>query len=121
MIDMAKKNILPAVTSYVRDLTDTALAKKALSDAIPTSVEEDLITSLSNKLVCFSKKTAELEEAVIKASDYSDDNLKYAKYYRETVFALMQELELSVTQWKQKQLRNTGLILHTANFFSVCD
>ncbi len=88
MIDMAKKNILPAVTSYVRDLTDTALAKKALSDAIPTSVEEDLITSLSNKLVCFSKKTAELEEAVIKASDY----LKYAKYYRETVFALMQEL-----------------------------
>ena len=92
MIDMAKKNILPAVTSYVRDLTDTALAKKALSDAIPTSVEEDLITSLSNKLVCFSKKTAELEEAVIKASDYSDDNLKYAKYYRETVFALMQEL-----------------------------
>ena len=92
MIDMAKKNILPAVTSYVRDLTDTALAKKALSDAIPTSVEEDLITSLSNKLVCFSKKTAELEEAVIKASDYCDDNLKYAKYYRETVFALMQEL-----------------------------
>lgn len=92
MIDMAKKNILPAVTSYVRDLTDTALAKKALSDAIPTSVEEDLITSLSNKLVCFSKKTAELEEAVIKASDYSDDNLKYAKCYRETVFALMQEL-----------------------------
>lgn len=92
MIDMAKKNILPAVTSYVRDLTDTALAKKVLSDAIPTSVEEDLITSLSNKLVCFSKKTAELEEAVIKASDYSDDNLKYAKYYRETVFALMQEL-----------------------------
>ena len=92
MIDMAKKNILPAVTSYVRDLTDTALAKKALSDAIPTSVEEDIITSLSNKLVCFSKKTAELEEAVIKASDYSDDNLKYAKYYRETVFALMQEL-----------------------------
>ncbi len=92
MIDMAKKNILPAVTSYVRDLTDTALAKKALSDAIPTSVEEDLITSLSNKLVCFSKKTVELEEAVIKASDYSDDNLKYAKYYRETVFALMQEL-----------------------------
>lgn len=92
MIDMAKKNILPAVTSYVRNLTDTALAKKALSDAIPTSVEEDLITSLSNKLVCFSKKTAELEEAVIKASDYSDDNLKYAKYYRETVFALMQEL-----------------------------
>lgn len=92
MIDMAKKNILPAVTSFVRELTDTALAKKALSDAIPTTVEEELIISLSNKLVCFSKKTAELEEAVIKASEYNTDNLTYATYYRETVFALMQEL-----------------------------
>lgn len=92
MIDMAKKNILPAVSSYVRELTDTALAKKALSDAIPTSVEEELVTSLSTKLVSFSKKTAELEEAVIKASEYSNDNLAYATYYRETVFALMQEL-----------------------------
>ncbi len=92
MIDMAKKNILPAVISYVKVLTDTALAKKSLSDAIPTSVEEELITSLSNKLVCFSKKTAELEEAVIKASEYNKNNLEYAKYYRETVFAIMQEL-----------------------------
>ncbi|MCI7210998.1 MAG: glutamine synthetase III [Ruminococcus bromii] len=92
MIDMAKKNITPAVTSFVRELTETALAKKSLSEAIPTVVEEDLITSLSNKLVCFTKKTAELEEAVIKANDYSDDNLAYATYYRETVFALMQEL-----------------------------
>ncbi|MEE1317965.1 MAG: glutamine synthetase III [Ruminococcus sp.] len=92
MIDMAKKNILPSVMSYVRELTDTALAKKALSDAIPTVVEEELITSLSNKLVCFSKKTTELEEAVIKASEYSGDNLVYAKYYRNTVFAIMQEL-----------------------------
>ncbi len=92
MIEMAKKDITPAVTSFVRELTETALAKKSLSEAIPTSVEEDLITSLSNKLVCFTKKTAELEDAVIKASDYSDDNLAYATYYRETVFALMQEL-----------------------------
>ena len=92
MIDMAKKNITPAVTSFVRELTETALAKKSLSEAIPTVVEEDLITSLSNKLVCFTKKTAELEEAVIKANDYSEDNLAYATYYRETVFALMQEL-----------------------------
>lgn len=92
MIDMAKKDMIPAVTSYVRELTDTALAKKALSDAIPTSVEEDLITSLSNKLVCFSKKTAELENAVIGASEYEGDVLAYAKYYRESVFSVMTEL-----------------------------
>lgn len=92
MIDMAKKDMIPAVTSYVRELTDTALAKKALSDEIPTSVEEDLITSLSNKLVCFSKKTAELENAVIGASEYEGDVLAYAKYYRESVFSVMTEL-----------------------------
>ena len=92
MIDMAKKDMIPAVASYVRELTDTALAKKALSDAIPTSVEEDLITSLSNKLVCFSKKTAELENAVIGASEYEGDVLAYAKYYRESVFSVMTEL-----------------------------
>lgn len=92
MIDMAKKDMIPAVTSYVRELTDTALAKKALSDAIPTSVEEDLITSLSNKLVCFSKKTAELENAVIGTSEYEGDVLAYAKYYRESVFSVMTEL-----------------------------
>ena len=92
MIDMAKKDMIPAVTSYVRELTDTALAKKALSDAIPTSVEEDLITSLSNKLVCFSKKTAELENAVIGASEYEGDVLAYAKYYRASVFSVMTEL-----------------------------
>jgi glutamine synthetase len=92
MIDMAKKNILPAVSSYVRELTDTALAKKALSDAIPTSVEETLVTSLSNKLECFVKKTNELEEAVIKASEYDGDHLAQAAYFRETVLAVMQEL-----------------------------
>ncbi len=92
MIDMAKKNILPAVSSYVRELTDTALAKKALSDAIPTTVEEELITSLSNKLVCFSKKTSELEDAVIKAAEFDGNNLAQATFFRETVFAVMQEL-----------------------------
>ena len=92
MIDMAKKDMIPAVTAYVRELTDTALAKKALSDLIPTSVEEELVMSLSNKLVSFAKKTAELEDAVIKASEFEGDNLKYAKYYREKVFSVMQEL-----------------------------
>ena len=92
MIDMAKKNITPAVTAFVRQLTETALAKKALSAAIPTSVEEDLIMSLSNKLVCFVKKTGELEDAVIRANDYAGDQLAHATYFRETVFALMQEL-----------------------------
>ena len=92
MIDMAKKKITPAVTAFVRELTDAALAKKALSAAIPTSVEEDLIMSLSNKLVCFVKKTSELEDAVMNAGDASPDPLERARYFRESIFAKMQEL-----------------------------
>ena len=85
MIDMAKKNITPAVTAFVREITDAALAKKALSAAIPTSVEEELILSLSNKLVCFVKKTAELEDAVLNAGDFDGDPLRRAAYFRENV------------------------------------
>ena len=92
MIDMARKKITPAVSAFVREITDTALAKKALSDAIPTSVEENLVMSLSNKLVCFVNKTAELENAVIGAGEHSGDCLAYAKYFRNVVFEKMQEL-----------------------------
>lgn len=92
MIDMARKKITPAVSAFVREVTDTALAKKALSDAIPTSVEENLVMSLSNKLVCFVNKTAELENAVIGAGEHSGDGLAYAKYFRNVVFEKMQEL-----------------------------
>ncbi len=92
MIDMAKKKITPAVTAFVREMTDAALAKKALSADIPTSVEEELVMSLSNKLVCFVKKTSELEDAVMAASEHKQDELTCAKYFREVVFAKMQEL-----------------------------
>lgn len=92
MIDMAKKKITLAVTAFVREMTDAALAKKALSADIPTSVEEELVMSLSNKLVCFVKKTSELEDAVMAASEHRQDELTCAKYFREVVFAKMQEL-----------------------------
>ena len=92
MIDMARKKITPAVTAFVRQMTDAALAKKALPADIPTSVEENLVKSLSNKLVCFVNKTTELEEAVMGASEHKFDELEYAKYFREVVFAKMQEL-----------------------------
>ena len=92
MIDMAKKKIAPAVSAFVREMTTTALSKKALSAAIPTSYEEDLVTSLSNKLVCFVKTTGELEEAVMGADSHKDDMLDRAFYFRNEVFAKMQEL-----------------------------
>ena len=91
MLEMAKQDILPAVSAYVKELTDTALAKKALSDAIPTSVEEDLVTTLSNDLVSFVEKIDTLSEDVVKGNDIEDAQEK-ANYYHDVVFAAMNEL-----------------------------
>ena len=92
MIDMAKKKIAPAVSQFVGSITQIALNKKALSDAIPTSYEEGLVTRLSNKLVCFVNTADELEDAVLGAAEHKSDILERAKYYRNEVFAKMQEL-----------------------------
>ena len=92
MLDMAKKDIIPAVTQYIKTLTDTALAKQSLSPDIPTSLERDLVTDLSQKLICFSDKVKELENNLIKANEYVDDKQTYADYYCYTIFADMQAL-----------------------------
>lgn len=92
MLDMAKKDIIPAVTSYVKELTDTALAKQALSTAIPVTLETNLITDLSQKLVCFADKVADLENDLIKAGELESDMQAYADFYCDTVFADMQAL-----------------------------
>ncbi|MGN1132680.1 MAG: glutamine synthetase III, partial [Ruminococcus sp.] len=91
MLEMAKQDILPAVSSYVKELTDTALAKKSLSVNIPTSVEEDLVATLSNDLVSFAEKIKSLEEIVVKGNDIEDAQEK-ANYYHDVVFAAMNEL-----------------------------
>lgn len=121
MIDMAKKNILPAVTSYVRDLTDTALAKKALSDAIPTSVEEDSLQAFQTNLYVSQRKLQSLKRLLSRQVTTAMTTSSMLSTTEKQYLHLCRNSELSVTQWKQKQLRNTGLILHTANFFSVCD
>ena len=91
MIDMARKNITPAVSAFVRELVDSALAKKALSAAISSSVEEKLAVELSGKLEEFVELTDELQNAVAEASAV-EDNLEKAFAYRNGVFKKMQEL-----------------------------
>ena len=91
MLDMAKKDILPAVTSYVRDLTDTALSKKALSPDLPCDFEEALIAKLSGLTSCFAKKIAALEQVLLKTKDIEGVQ-EIANFYGEEVFPAMQEL-----------------------------
>ncbi|MBQ9902181.1 MAG: glutamine synthetase III [Clostridia bacterium] len=92
MIDMAQRNIAPAVSDFVGKLTETALAKKSLSSSVSVYAETSLVEELSGLLEKFVKKTAELESAVEGAKQYDGDNLAQATYYREVVFAGMGEL-----------------------------
>ena len=92
MIDMAKKDILPAVSSYVKAVADIALSKKALSDSIPTEIEINLVTDLSNQLVNFSNKITELENTLQEAPQHHNEPLDYANFYCHKVFPIMEEL-----------------------------
>ena len=91
MIDMAEKNITPAVIRFVNELCSSALAKKQLSESYSVYAETSLIGELSEKLEAFVKKTAELKSASDKAASFTDE-LEKALYYRNTVFTLMEEL-----------------------------
>ncbi len=91
MLDMAKKDIAPAVMAFVKELAETVALKQSVSSTLSNYAEVRLLESLSGKLEQFVKATGELELAVKAAADY-EDNLSLAKYYRETVFELMNNL-----------------------------
>ncbi len=91
MLDMAKKNIAPAVMAFAKELAQGVELKKSVSSSLSTFAEEKLLQNLSDLLEKFVKKTDELESAVKAAAEHTD-NLDRAKYYRNTVFALMNEL-----------------------------
>ena len=90
MLQMAKKDIIPSVSAYIKTLTDAVLAKKALSVDIPSDAEQEIIVSLSEKLSKFAKEASALQSAVDSAA--GESSLELALYYRNTVFEEMQEL-----------------------------
>ena len=91
MLDMAKKDIAPAVMAFVKELAESVAVKKSVSQSISTYAEESLLESLSSKLEAFVKKTSQLEAAV-KGACGVNGNLELAKYYRNSVFTQMNEL-----------------------------
>ena len=98
MIDMAKKQILPAVFSYLKDLSGTATQKKAISADIPCEPEESLIRKISSLAACFYKKTEALESALLDAKNFEGDLQKEADHYKGDVFTAMQEMRLSADE-----------------------
>ena len=97
MLDMVWKDILPAVSAYSKKLADAALAKKSLSDSIDCSFETELAAKISTLTAEAVKKTHALEYAVMDVKNI-EDTLELARYYKDTVFAAMNELRIVVDE-----------------------
>ena len=65
MIDMAKTEIAPAVSSYVLELANTAVAKQTVDALISCRYENDLLKKLSRLEEQIAVRAEELEDAVM--------------------------------------------------------
>lgn len=97
MLDMVWKDILPAASAYSKKLTDAALAKKALSGSIDCSFEVGLAEQISSLTAAAVSKASALEYAVMDVKNISD-SLALARYYKDVVFAAMNELRIVVDE-----------------------
>ena len=97
MLDMVWKDILPAASAYTKELAETVAAKKAIGGGIDTSYEERLAGHVSVLLASATKKAEALEYALMGVKDITD-TLALARYYRDTIFAAMNELRIIVDQ-----------------------
>jgi glutamine synthetase len=88
MLQMVKTEILPAVESYIAALTETALSKKQLLPRLACTVEETLISRLSESAVNLFEKTEALESALKGAKDITEAGA-LATYFRDIVFNIM--------------------------------
>lgn len=90
MIEMSKKQILPAVMLYERKLVKLALNKKKLSDKLDYSVETDIINQLSSGAKKIYELTNRLEEEV--SVELELNTIEKARYFKDTVLVTMKEL-----------------------------
>ena len=93
MLDMAKREILPACVSYTNDILNSLAMKKASGLAMKNKKEEALAVKISDLTESLIEKTLLLDTAVISAKNETDA-LSIANFYRNTVFIAMQNLRL---------------------------
>ncbi len=98
-VDMAKKEILPAVNKYILQLLESAerkerLISKGFADKIGEGMEKELISMLSELEDMAFLKVTELEELLSEASELekSPDKLEIAAFYKDRVIPVMKEL-----------------------------
>ncbi len=98
MLDMAKKDLLPAVSGYCKKLSETIIAKKAAVSPVNCSYEEDTLQKLSDICGAMYRKTQDLEGCLLHLQMKNLDALELARYYREKVFLAMNELRIAADE-----------------------
>ena len=91
MVDMARRQILPAVESYTSELANVAAAKRSLSDDIAYGYEKNMVSKLSIITEQMDMKISELEKAVLDLKDTAGIQ-EEAAAIRDKVLVKMQEL-----------------------------
>ena len=93
MVDMARREILPAVAAYVRDLSEGLVARKSAAPGASCAYETGLVTRLSGLLDEMNAATDALEGAVIRLKTVADVT-ENAEMIRDTVLQKMAELRV---------------------------
>lgn len=91
LVDMIKKDIIPAINTYLKDLCDLVASKKAVSAKINCDAETDIINKLSNLTNSIYQKVTELEEKLIEAKNCGNVT-QCGRYYHDNILSLMQDI-----------------------------
>lgn len=97
MIDMIKKDIFPAVSEYIKDLSETANLKIALLPDINCDVEKLLVSKLSILSSSLYINTVELENLLIKVKCFGSLH-QSANFYKDSILLLMNEIRTIVDE-----------------------
>ncbi|MCR5516170.1 MAG: glutamine synthetase III [Lachnospira sp.] len=89
MLDMAAKQIVPAVVSYSTEVANSALAVAEVG--CDNSVQKELLTDITTELKAVKEAQAKLSEAVCKAA-MIESAKEQAVFYRDVVKTAMDEL-----------------------------
>ena len=96
MVEIIQKDLLPAVTTYMEKLAQTAALKKSVVPDISVSAEAALLTRLTELSETMVKDLERLKEDTAMAEYEVDKNLlKSAKLYQSVVLTDMEKVRVS--------------------------
>jgi glutamine synthetase len=96
-IDMVKKEIIPAVASYIKELSDTACSKRLFIANAECETESKLVDKLSLLMRSLYNKTELLENKLIGVKNF-ESSVEIADYSRSHIFETMQELRAVIDE-----------------------